>query len=560
MNGARGGHHRVLVVGLDGATFDLIGPWIEAGHLPTLAAIMANGVHGPLQSTYPPLTGPAWASFMTGKAPANHGVLEFFHRAPDSYERVLNSRLDIDGHSIWRVLSDSGSKVGVIGVPLTYPPEQVKGSLVTGLLTPREAEVGYTWPPELGDEIEKAVGPYRLQRTQTYSGDPAKTIAEERAILENLVDTALYMMRAQSWDFFMLHVLGTDVIQHGFWHLGDPTHPKHDVALRAVLGNPVLDFWRLVDDRLAEVLAAVPNDAYVIIMSDHGFGPIERFVNFNVWLLDRGFLKLKQGLCSTLRQVGFRLGYNYATVARLGAKLGVNQEAHRLGRARREVLQRRFFLSFDDVDWRRTQVYSSGNFGQMFVNLAGREPLGCVSPGHEYERLLDRLEEELGAMVDPVTGEHVVESVWRGSDLFDGAYARHAPDLFFLTKEMKYKAMGLSDFGSNQVFDDLYSTYAHHRMAGVFMMRGPGVRRGAEVPGARLIDLAPTIYALMHTPVPPGVDGHVLNTCFMPGWRPDAARARMPARSDDAGVRETAYSAEEEAALAEQLRRLGYVS
>ena len=121
------GEQKVLIIGLDGGTLDLILPWVKEGHLPALGQLIEEGISGPLQSSFPPLTGPAWSSFMTGKSPGHHGVMEFFFRKTGTYQQVLNNRQNIDGRSLWRILSDSNCEVGIMGVPLTYPPEQVNG-------------------------------------------------------------------------------------------------------------------------------------------------------------------------------------------------------------------------------------------------------------------------------------------------------------------------------------------------------------------------------------------------------------------------------------------------
>ena len=551
---------RVFVIALDGATFDVIKPWMQAGNLPNLQSLVQSGVHGDLESTYPPLTGPAWGSFMTGKTPVNHGVLEFFRRAPYGYNQVLNSRQDVDGRSIWRVLSDAGKKVGVLGVPLIYPPEAVNGFLVTGLLTPRQPDVTFTYPPELGAELNEKLGGYLLQHTEKYlQDDPTHLIREEHAILGNLVDAVLYLMRNKPWDFFIMHILGTDVLQHGFWHYMDPTHPEYESKLGDRYGNPIFDFWKQVDKKLGDVLDQLSPDVYVMVMSDHGFGPVVKYINFNVWLLRTGFLQLKRDAWSRLRYLAFRLGYNYATAFKIGSRMGIVRQVIKLGRGKQESVQRKMFLSLDDVDWSRTQVYSMGNFGQMYVNLKGREPQGCVSPGDEYERVLQRLEDELRAMRDPETNETVIAEIWRGPELFKGKYADRAPDLFFFTRGMKYKAMGLTDFGSNKVFDDLYGTHAHHRMNGLFILRGPGVRQGERIEGARLVDLAPTIYTLMGVPIPQDLDGQVLCQVFAPGYEIIPYYESSPVAHIVRPDVEQVYSPEEEAAVAEQLRNLGYV-
>ena len=175
---------KLLIIALDGATFDLILPWSEQGKLPNLRRLIHAGITSPLISTFPPLTGPAWSSFMTGKSPAMHGVLEFFRRQEGTYRQVLNSRVDIDGKSLWRYLNDAGKDVGVMGVPLTYPPEQIKGFMITGLLTPFGRR-DFTYPPDLLDELEEQLGTYLLRHDEKYRpNNPYPFIKEQFEILE----------------------------------------------------------------------------------------------------------------------------------------------------------------------------------------------------------------------------------------------------------------------------------------------------------------------------------------------------------------------------------------
>jgi predicted AlkP superfamily phosphohydrolase/phosphomutase len=176
-----------------------------------------------------------------------------------------------------------------------------------------------------------------------------------------------------------------------------------------------------------------------------------------------------------------------------------------MGRARREDLQRRFFLSLDDVDWNRSRVYSMGNFGQLFVNLKGREPQGIVSPGSEYDDLMDEITQRLKNLVDPETGQPVIERIFRREEIYEGTYADRAPDLMFFTQNMEYKAMGLSDFSSPKVFEPIYGTTGHHRMNGLLICHGEGVfMEGEELEDARIQDLAPTILYLMGQPITRG--------------------------------------------------------
>ena len=184
---------------------DLLGPWCEQGLLPTLSEILARGTHGNLLSTYPPLTGPAWASFMTGKSPGNHGAFEFFRRQEGSYSQTLSGPSSIKGKSLWRILSDSGKRVGVMNVPLTYPPEEVNGFLISGLLTPRNCS-DWAYPRELIEELTDNLGSYLIHHDEKYTKSNAENLLEEQyRILKSRTEAALYLMKAKEWDFFMVH-------------------------------------------------------------------------------------------------------------------------------------------------------------------------------------------------------------------------------------------------------------------------------------------------------------------------------------------------------------------
>jgi predicted AlkP superfamily phosphohydrolase/phosphomutase len=202
-----------------------------------------------------------------------------------------------------------------------------------------------------------------------------------------------------------------------------------------------------------------------------------------------------------------------------------------------------------------------GNFGQLYVNLRGRELQGIVSPGPEYEALLEDLTRRLKALVDPRTGQPVVETVMRREEIYNGPYADQAPDLMFLTRNMEFKAMGLSDFASTRVFDPVYGTTGHHRMDGILIGRGPDVlREGAHLDGARIQDLAPTILYMMGQPIPRELDGRVLEEMFTDAFRQQHAVTYL---SNDEAPRDDsspAYSDREEADVIDVLRALGYVS
>jgi len=196
-----------------------------------------------------------------------------------------------------------------------------------------------------------------------------------------------------------------------------------------------------------------------------------------------------------------------------------------------------------------------GNFGQLYVNLKGREPQGIVPPGTEYEEVLEDLTCRLQALADPETGEPVIEQVIRRDELYDGPYAEQSADLVFLTKGMNYKAMGLSDFSSPRVFDPVYGTTGHHRMNGIMIWHGPGVvTEGKRFEGARIFDLAPTLLYFMGQPIPKTMDGRVLLDLFTPEFCQQHPVQYHWTRED------SVYSDQEQSDMREMMRALGYVT
>ena len=125
---------RVLVIGIDGGTFDLIQPWAEAGDLPNLSQLLAEGVHGPLESTLPPVTAPAWTTFATGKNPGKHGVFDFIRPTGGEFDMI--NATSIRAPTLWQILSEADRTVGVMNVPVTYPPSKVNGFVIGGMLSP----------------------------------------------------------------------------------------------------------------------------------------------------------------------------------------------------------------------------------------------------------------------------------------------------------------------------------------------------------------------------------------------------------------------------------------
>lgn len=551
---------RVVVVGLDGATLDVIRPLVEAGRLPTLARLMQDGAHGELTTTIPPVTAPAWTSFMTGKNPGQHGLFDFMRRRADSYFLTPVNSQSRAGRTVWGLAGEAGKRVVVMNVPVTYPPDPVSGDLVTGMLTPPSQDE-YTYPPELKDEIEREIGDFVVYPREVYAkGKAGNFMAHLRHTLDQRLKVVLHLMRSRDWDFFMVVFPETDTVQHGLTVATDPNHPAYDADEAAQYGDAINEIYERADAALAEIVAELRDDDTLIVMSDHGFGSLYRFMYVNNFLADIGALRFRRNPVSLAKRLLFKLGLTVKTAYGIALAVGLGKLRRSMDKRRGGYkMLRRFFLSFADVDWKRSQAYAVGYIGQVFINTQGREPQGSVAPGEEYERVRAGIVEKLRALKDPADGAPLVDDIYLKEEIYSGAYLAEAPDIVFFPRNLETIAFGDFEFPSNKLVEPAYAISGHHRMNGILFVRGPGVKAGAAVDGARIIDMAPTILYNLGLPVPDDMDGAVLEAAYAPEV---FERVPVTFSAGEGGAKgdEPDYSAEDQAEIEERLRSLGYLS
>jgi predicted AlkP superfamily phosphohydrolase/phosphomutase len=554
---------RVLIIGLDGATFDLIGPWAAQGLLPTFQRIMAEGAWGPLRSSIPPLTGPAWISFITGKNPGKHAIYDFVVRSSDNYTgKPINASLR-DGDSLWSILSQAGRRVGVFMVPATYPPEPVNGFLVTGMLTPVQA-VDFTYPPQLAAELKATVpGLTMAPKGTTHPlGREQALVAGLERMTQMAMDTTRYLMDGFEWDFYMLVFKEPDMAMHWLWRFMDPDHPWYVPDADDKLRLGLQTVYRRMDDCLAELLQMVGDDTLVILMSDHGAGGLETYFHVNTWLVEEGLMRLKGNLTTRAKRLFYKLGMTPIGLYRtMMAMRQGKQVAHTMLRRKATAISllKKMFLSFDNVDWSATRAYSLGNYGQIYVNLKGREPQGIVSPGAEYEQVIGELTARLEVLTDLHTGQPILGRAYRRGEIYHGDHLDEAPDLVFMPDDLRVNGFGLYQFPSKSWLEPTFDRSGGHRMDGILILWGPGVRPGAELSGAHITDLAPTVLATMGTPIPDDMDGKVLASAFTDDYFAARPITYVVAQPTTPRPR-SEYSEEDEEEIKERLRALGYMA
>ncbi len=549
---------KVIIIGLDGATLDIIRPMAEKGELPNLGALMEKGASGPLASTIQPITPQAWSTFMTGCNAAKHGIFDFIERVPSSHDvRFVNGSFK-RVKSLWGILSERGLKVGVVNVPFTYPPEEVNGTMISGFDAPG-LNSGFVYPPEFYSELVEKVGPYELRGTFPIG----KKKADYRAgdidrVVDNRTAVSKYIMSTRPWDVFMVVYGSTDHVQHVFWRqMMDRARGVKSDDVEA-FGDIIAHTYRKVDEALGELVDSCPEGTAVVIMSDHGGGELKKVVNLNNWLSDEGLLSYrKKQIKKTLIEGGKTFTKRCLSK---GSRDWIKSRLPGL-KDRTESL-----AYFAGIDWAGTRAYSWGMYGNISVNLRGREYEGTVR-AEDYDKVRGDIGDRLMKFKDPDTGELLVEKVWKREDLYKGPLFDAAPDIVVGWRDYAYYTQGNLKRGDGSVFLERLtidsSDFEHtgtHRLNGTLVLTGHGIiKKGISVEGAGLADIAPTVLHIMGQPVPDNMDGRVLTEVFEEEFM--AAHPTVIEGAD--GLRDGAvkvgYSADDKKEMEEKLKGLGYL-
>jgi predicted AlkP superfamily phosphohydrolase/phosphomutase len=454
---------KVLVIGLDSTPpREIFEMWRD--DLPNFRRMMDEGVYGELESSIPAITCPAWMCMMTSRNPGQLGFFGFRNRKGWSYEDmfIANSRY-VREDCVWDILSRQGLKVGMVGVPQTYPPKPVNGFMVTSFLTPG-IESQYTYPAELKEEIASIVGEYIIDCRNFRTENKKELLDEIYEMTEKRFKVVKKFIAEKPWDFFMMVEMGPDRIQHGFWKYHDRTHFKYEEGNE--FENAIFEYYKYLDRELGELLGMVDHDeTAIIIVSDHGAKNMDGAINVNDWLIEKGYLVLKEKPEQVTR---------FAEV---------------------------------EVDWERTTAWGLGGYySRIFLNVKGREENGVIDPA-DYERVRDEIKAGLEAIPGP-DGQDIGTKAFRPQDIYVGDHVDEAPDLIVYFGDLNWRATGSVGHDSFYSFEtEIGPDDAVHAQHGIFMMKAPGVEGGRRLEGLRIYDGAPTILSLFGLPVPAEMEG-----------------------------------------------------
>lgn len=564
---------KVLVIGLDGATFNVIDPLIANGLLPNLEKLIRQGCRSELFSTIQPISAPAWSSFMTGMNPGKHGILDFTEHSMDDYSVKFINASYRRGKTLWRILGDFGKRVSVMNVPFTYPPEELNGFCICGMDAPGVKD-RYFYPQGLFHEINRKVGKYVIEvsvRDFIRARKPLLFLQKIQEALSIQFRSAKYLMQNKPWDFFIYVCRAPDQVQHFFWKYADPGHPLHEDGKDKNLRDAISLIYSQIDDDIGELLKGIDETDMVIVLSDHGHGGnYDKVIFLNQWLRKLGLLEFKRQGGGKTHTMGYLSGRLISGDLINRAKRVIPRNVKSLLLDKVPFLRDKIEsqLSFANIDWSKTKAYSEENRGNIWINVKGRQPQGTVDPASEYQELRERIVKELLDMADPETGKKIVKKVFRREELYRGPYLEKAPDIMFIQDADPYAyVLRRSDPSRNDAHwlrklsaDEAEQFQnASHRLEGILIAKGRGIRKGQKISkGANIIDVAPTVLHLMGVPVPRDMDGQVLRDFLTDEFL--AENQIVYSSMDDDGPQKeiTAYSAREEDIISERLRGLGY--
>jgi predicted AlkP superfamily phosphohydrolase/phosphomutase len=439
---------RVVFIGLDGTPYTFMKRLIDQGRAPNAARLAEQGSLLRMDSTWPWVSSVAWSTMMTGVNPARHNIFGFIDRDPATYKQFIPTSRNMQAKTLWEVLSDAGKRVIVVNVPVTYPPRQVNGILVGGFLSPSLEKAVY--PPAYLSTLQSLgyivdADPWKARESKELA------IQEVNAVLDARIRTLYYLLEREEWDYLHVHIMETDRLHHFLWQQmeeGDPTYAP-----------AFYEFYQRIDDMLGRVADRLDDGTTLIWMSDHGFCTVKQEVYVNRWLMDNGWLRLR----------------NVPPDRKKG---------------------------LDEID--PSSVAYSLDPGRVVIRVRGREKDGPVAPGAEYEALRDEIAVAALQLRDPGSGEPVFQYAFKREDLYHGPYLEQAADLILAPYDGYDPKGALYKESLTFKGDELVGMHTHDD-AMIYI-------QGQTIPQTRfsVLDVMPTILDLLEVEPPEKLDGRSL--------------------------------------------------
>ena len=491
---------RLVILGLDGATWTVLDPMRRRGLMPNLDVLLAKSAYGTLRSTIPPVTSAAWTTMMTGCGPARHGVFDHRYYDVPAGQMKVNHSGRVRVPTFWHLLSQAGRSVVSLNVPVTYPPLDVRGVVVSGMDAPH-LDAALSGAPQFAERLRAEVPRYSLRYFWKRAPQTLAELAENaRLTAESFLGRAegglLADRMVPDWSALMVQFQNLDPFQHRAWRylnvdetgIDDPAW--NDAAAGVIRGLDV------AIGLLAEL--AERRGAAVLVVSDHGFGSCLGRVHVNRILIDAGVARVP-GLAG-----------------RLGRRARQATDHLRLWGAKRDDPTARsssFDLSITaqfPFDWKRTLAFAphQDTAAMVYLNSTERRAGAPLATPRQADDALAAASDAISAARHPETGIPLFPQVIATADAYGIDPAREGfPDLIALPDEQYWVRTKLAP-GRDLVEADP-NLPGTHRPEGIVALAGAGLVPGRSL-AANLHDIAPTILSLFGLPIPEHVEGRPL--------------------------------------------------
>jgi len=482
---------RVLVLGLDGATWNILIPLTFKGIMPNLKDILGKSSWGYLLSTTPPLSAPAWFSFATGLNPGKTGVIDFFVRRNEKEICLspLSSTL-FKGRAIWDFATALKIYTGVFHYPCLYPPYRIKGFMVSGIGTPREDE-SITWPKQLYSELLSVIckDKYKLYIGYRNYVNHEKLLMDILDWLNDYSKALLYLVRNRPWNLFIAIVSCTDWVQHALWYVLEKILSS-DKKENSKLYKLMMNFWNSIDKLVGDIVYNLRKNDILMLVSDHGFGPLKGAFNISRWLIKHKYMRKtkKSIIINTAKKI---LKHLPKSISKKTTEIGKN------------ILK---VNTSSIVNYARSKAYTLGHTwscGGIYINASDIE---------EYGKIKRNIIKDLLSYFQGICKVDVIES----RKIYHGEKIKLLPDLLVSLDDYSYLIIEdlYADFVCKQCisFNNITGT---HRRKGIFLAYGQGVRENNFLGDIMIYDVMPTIMHLFNMPIPSNVDGKVLFNLFV---------------------------------------------
>lgn len=513
---------KMFILGLDGASYDLINHFVKKNKMPNFKKVIEKGKFTKLISTIPPHTAPGWVSAFTGVGPGKHGIYQFWDTQAKNYVGNFMSRDQYGALPVWDILNQYNFKTGMINIPMTHPPKEVNGFMMTW---PLSNTLKYSYPKELLYEIAQHDGHYASDLNLMYTGDDAY-IEEAIKVTHKRLKAIQYLIENKEWDFLASVFTEIDRISHYYWHYMDPNSLEAINTENLSLKNAIENIYIETDKALGKFLEILPEDTIFMVMSDHGFNRGEFDFYLQSFLLEHSLLSLKS------------------------AKELTEQEI--------DHLKNSWFECKKDgeifyVDWSKTVAYMAcpGSYG-ININLKGRQVNGIVE-FDQYEQTRSQLIEVFRLIINPQTGRPLFEKVVRREEVYYGKDLEKAPDIMLIP--FQYNVMVHHSIVPGTLFGGPEQKGLHAR-EGILGIYGKCIEEKMISDEIYLEDITPTILNYFGIEIPDYMDGKSI--CDFENKQLATCKGNYETQESKIEEMEV-YSKEEKREAEEKLKSLGYL-